>query len=309
MARHARIKAIESGAVFYHLYCRAAGREGEYPLQTREARHKLISLLKFYQTVYQMRVAGFCMMGNHYHLVAEFTEYREMSRAELYPLALKLYKKEKQKLDAWTAEKWAQFNHRIFDVSEFMRNFQAAFARWHNGIHDRKGRFWGDRFKSTLLEDHKAMIDCLLYVELNPVRAAMVERPEAYEGSSLYFREVADDRWMISLEELMPAKTRQDAFTDYRAAVYYRGNVRSKEGQREISNYIIALEESRGFEAPGAYRKRFRHFVDGLVLGSKDFVDTYLQDLRTRGVYLRRRNVLPTGSDDMAMLREQRGTA
>ncbi len=276
-------------------------------MQTKDARYRMLSLLKFYQSVYQMRVAGFCIMGNHYHLVAEFSEYREMSRDELYRLALKLYKKEKQKLDAWTQEKWQQFNQRIFDVSEFMRNFQAAFARWYNGIHDRKGRFWGDRFKSTLLEDQKAMIDCLLYVELNPVRAGMVERPEEYEGASLYFREVADDHWMIPLKELMPAKTQREAFKDYRAAVYYRGNVRSKEGQREISNYIIALEESRGFEAPGAYRKRFRHFVDGLVLGSRDFVDTYLQDLRTRGVYLRRKNVLQTGRGEMTMLREQRG--
>ena len=83
MARHARIKAMESWAVFYYLYCRA-GKEGEYPLKLKEARYRMLSLLKSYQTVYQMRVTGFCIMGIYYHQMAEFAEYREMIRDEPY---------------------------------------------------------------------------------------------------------------------------------------------------------------------------------------------------------------------------------
>jgi putative transposase len=308
MARHARIKAMESGAVYYHLYCRAAGREGEYPLQTKEARGQMVSLLKFYQGVYQMRVAGFCMMGNHYHLVAEFAQYREMTRDELYKLACRLYRNEKTKLAGWTGERWQQFNRRIFDVSEFMRNFQAAFARWYNGVNDRKGRFWGDRFKSTLLEDRAVMLNCLLYVELNPVRAGIVLQPETYEGSSLFYREVKDDRWMIPLKELLPAKSRQRALVDYRAAIYYRGKLRSRSGEQEIPDRVIREEEQRGFSAPGVYRKRFRHFVDGLVVGSEGFVLRYLKELREAGVYLRRCNALTASVGGAMMLREQRGS-
>lgn len=308
MARHARIKAMESGAVFYHLYCRAAGREGEYPLQSKEARHQMISLLKFYQSIYQMRVGGFCVMGNHYHLVVEFSQFREMSRDELYKMASKLYKNEKAKLAGWTVERWAQFNRRLFDVSEFMRNFQAAFARWFNGLYERKGRFWGDRFKSTLLEDHAAMLDCLWYVELNAVRAGIVQRPELYEGSSLFFREVKDDRWMIPLMELLPSRSRQQSLVEYRAAIYYRGNVRTRSGQGEIPDHVVREEEQRGFTTPGVYRKRLRHFVDGLVVGSEGFVLRYLNELREAGVYLRRCNALNARVGGAMMLREQRGS-
>ena len=40
------------------------------------------------------------------------------------------------------------------------------------------GFFGADRFKSTLLEDDRALLDCMLYVELNAVRAGLVERPD-----------------------------------------------------------------------------------------------------------------------------------
>lgn len=112
---------------------------------------------------------------------------------------------------------------------------------------------------------------------------------------------------MIPLKELMFTKTRQVAFIDYRAAIYYRGNVRSKQGQQQIPNYIIRREEARGFDVPGVYRKRMRHFVDGLVVGSHGFVEKYLNDLREGGFYIRRKNPLKAKSGEGMILREQRG--
>ncbi len=43
---------------------------------------------------------------------------------------------------------------------------------------DRQGHFWGQRFQSTVLADWEAVPDCMLYVELNPLRARLVEVPE-----------------------------------------------------------------------------------------------------------------------------------
>ena len=72
----------------------------------------------------------------------------------------------------------------VFDVSELMRSLQSSIARWFNHTFGRRGRFWADRFKSTLFEDEKEAMDCLLYIELNAVRAGLVARPEDYEASS-----------------------------------------------------------------------------------------------------------------------------
>jgi REP element-mobilizing transposase RayT len=267
----------------------------------------MVELFRFFSRIYRCRVAGFCVMGNHYHLVVSFDEYRELTQDELFALASHLYPK--TVLEAWLREKWTRFNERIFDVSELMRNLQASFAKWFNQTFARKGRLWGDRFKSTLLEDEKALLDCLLYVELNPVRAGLVQKPEEYQGSSLYYREVADDRWMIPLTKLTGRGKRKDALIDYRARTYYRGNVPSKERQQAIPDRIILEEEAQGFASQGLFRKRLRYYVDGMVVGGEEFVRSHLERLRSSGHYRRRCNPISQAGGLASSLREQRGTA
>jgi hypothetical protein len=119
-------------------------------------------------------------MGNHYHLILWFDERCPLSCKELMRRASFIYPK--TLLKGWRRANWARFEERIFDVSEYMRNLQAAFAHWFNQTFGRRGRFWANRFKSTLLENEKQVRDCLLYVELNPVRARIAVRPEERIG-------------------------------------------------------------------------------------------------------------------------------
>jgi hypothetical protein len=188
-----------------------------------------------------------------------------------------------------------------------MRSLQSKIARWFNLTHNRLGRFWADRFKSVLLEDEKAMFDCLLYVELNPVRAGIVKRPEDFDGSSLYYRELKDDKWMTPITEVANRPKRADALRDYKSCIYYRGSVATKENQAAISKRIIKEEETRGFRAEGIFTKRIRHFTDGVVIGSEEFVREKLNRLRNAGQYLRRKNPVLHSDGMHASLREQRG--
>jgi putative transposase len=304
MPRLARIKTEEGGA-YYHLYCRTAGLKGEFPLDSPLCRRKMLDLIEHLSRVYCCSVLGFCLMGNHYHLVLWFDKRRKMSREALFERARLLYPK--TLLKGWLRANWARFEERIFDVSEYMRNFQAAFARWYNQTFARQGRFWGERFKSTLLEDEKHVVDCLLYVELNPVRAGIVAQPEAYEGSSLFYREIGKDKWMMPLQDLMGQKKRYMSLRDYKAMIYYRGNVPTKGGQAAIPDRIVKAEEARAFKTQGAYRKRMRHFVDGVVIGSKAYVRKEIERLREQGRYLRRKNPIDQLNGHHTSLREQRG--
>jgi putative transposase len=287
MARLARIKA-ESGGAYYHLCGRVAGMRGEYPFDDKRCRRKIIGFIRFFAKVYCIDVLGFCIMGNHYHMVVYIKPPQKMSRKELRVRATYLYKD--TVLDGWLAANWARFEDRIFDVSELMRNLQSKIARWYNVTHNRRGRFWADRFKSVLLEDEQAVFDCLLYIELNPVRANIVERPEEYDGSSLYYREARDDRWMVSIKEVTKRPRRNDAMRDYRACIYYRGSVPTKENHSTISKRLLKQEEDRGFAVEGHFRKRVRHLTDGVVIGSEAFVKEKLDRLRETGGYLRRKN-------------------
>ncbi|MDJ0762841.1 MAG: hypothetical protein QNJ97_07605 [Myxococcota bacterium] len=306
MARLARVK-FEDGGGYYHLCARVAGPTDAYPLDNAMCRRRIIETIQLFSGVYYCSVLGFAVMGNHYHLLIWMAPKRPMSREELRARASILY--DEPLLNGWLKTSWDRFHHRIFDVSELMRSLQSSIARWFNHTFGRRGRFWADRFKSTLLEGQREAMECLLYIELNAVRAGIVQRPEAYEGNSLYCRELGKDKWMMPLRELTGIAKRRSAIADLKARVYYRGAVPSKTNQRAIPSRIVKEEEARGFKTHGIFRKRVRHFVDGVVIGSQGFVRDQIERLREQGQYKRRKHPIEQMGGLYISLREQRSTA
>jgi len=310
MARVARIK-FSGRDTWYHLYSRIAGHRGEYPLLNGAVRRRLVDLVKHFSRIYFCQVAAFSVMGNHYHLVLRFEAEREVCREELLARARIMYpgRMAQQRIEEWSEEEWEHYRRRLFDMSELMRNIQAAFARWYNRSFERRGRFWADRFKSTVLGDLRAVLDCLLYVELNPVRGGLVVRPEEWRGSSVYLREIGKDEWLVPLEELLHVADRGRAMVEFRQRLYHRGAVPTKEGQATISQEVLEGEAARGFRARGLYRKRLGYFVDGLAVGTEGFIREQLAVMREEGRYLRRKNPIPQLGGIHLSLREQRSTA
>jgi putative transposase len=309
MARLRRLK-VEDGEGWYHVYSRAACEKGVYPLEKEICRRKFISLMKYYGRAYFCDIAAFCVMGNHYHMVLKFDIARKLTKEELWERALMLYPNSKKYLKLWNQKKWEVFAERLFNLSEFMRNMQSAFALWYNKTFKRHGTFWADRFKSVLLGDAQAVLDCVLYVELNPVRAGLCPVPEKYQASSFYLRSIQTDGWLLALDRIFEID-----YTEYRMALYYRGNITTKgtkstKGVRIlITDEIIEKEKERGFTTSGIYRKRLRYFVDGMALGGEGFIRQQIQQVRDRGEYLRRVNPIRQLQGVHLTLREQRGHA
>ncbi len=282
MARLARLKITGGEDAWYHLYACVAIRKGELPLEDDRCHRKLDELLRFYADGYCCGVAAYCFMGTHWHAIVRFDKPRKLSRDELWARALKFYPRSEHALKCWSPQRWKRFEKRIFNVSEFMRNIQAAFARWYNRSFNRKGRFWADRFKSTLLMDAQAVLDAMLYVDLNGVRAGLVEKPEDFKACSAYLREIRKDRWLIPLGQVMD-KGLDGYYREYKALLYYRGAVRTKSNQAVISEQVLAKEEARGFKESGVYRKKLRYFTDGLALGAADLVQAQIGRLIKSG--------------------------
>jgi putative transposase len=65
----------------------------------------------------------------------------------------------------------------------FFRNVDGTYADYFNTKYDQVGHLWGERFKSSVL-DEPYLWNAVRYVELNPVRAGMVDRAEDYRWSS-----------------------------------------------------------------------------------------------------------------------------
>ncbi|MCP4604576.1 MAG: hypothetical protein GY847_29320 [Proteobacteria bacterium] len=127
MPRLARLKVQGAGA-FYHLCSRTAGLKGEYPLDSKLCRRTIIDYIQLFSRVYCCKVLGFCVLGNHYHLLVWMEEPRGLSRKELRRRARFLYSD--TVLDGWFNSNWERFEDRIFDVSELMRSLQSSIARW-----------------------------------------------------------------------------------------------------------------------------------------------------------------------------------
>jgi putative transposase len=69
-------------------------------------------------------------------------------------------------------------------LSLLMRNVGQQFAQYVNRVHGRTGSLWEGRYRSSIVDSESYFLTCQRYIELNPVRAGMVNRPEDYRWST-----------------------------------------------------------------------------------------------------------------------------
>ena len=82
-------------------------------------------------------------------------------------------------------EKVQEIRTRLGSLSWFMRSLNEPIARMANREDGCKGRFWEGRFKSQALLDEQAVLSCMAYVDLNPVRAQVCDQLEGAKHTSI----------------------------------------------------------------------------------------------------------------------------
>jgi hypothetical protein len=77
---------------------------------------------------------------------------------------------------------------KLSSISWFMRCLNQPIARQANLEDKCTGKFWGSRFNSQALKSEEALLSCMTYVDLNPVRAGIADRPETSSHTSIQER-------------------------------------------------------------------------------------------------------------------------
>lgn len=271
MPRSSRM-VVEGESAVYHVISRTAlpgyvlgGVENDF----------LLKLIKRLSSVYFAEVLGFCLMGNHFHLVVRMSTGEAIEGEEINSRFARYHGDDSGRLllpgqIPTLRNKWSS-------LSEYVKEIKQGFSRFYNKLHGRKGFFWSDRFKSVIVEEGETLINLLAYVDLNPVRAGLVERPEEYRWNSLgYHQQTNNKDNFLSLDfglADLKGRKKRERLVAYRRFVYEKGALPDSKG-KEIDPEIMEAEKGRAFTptAIDRFRLRCRYFSDSGIIGSKGFV-------------------------------------
>ena len=289
----------------YHVMSRTA--LPGYVLSDKEKSLMLRLITQLSQT-YFFDVLGFCIMGNHFHLMIRNRKEKNFSDEEILNRLYNYYPKYRKDPDHWRPifkEEIPFWREKLSSISEFIKDLKQRFSRIYNRNNQRKGYFWGDRFKSVLLETGKAVRGCLAYIDLNPVRANIVEKPEDYRWSSIYYRAnfgrnsgfLSDEFYSIfsyygmDIGYFKNQEVEDNAvFELYMKYVYELGLEQSEKGKS-----IDGKTVKKVFSEFKSLAFRMNIFSNGSVVGSSSFVKEFylklegkIKDKRNREIRLDR---------------------
>ncbi|WP_018690881.1 transposase [Algicola sagamiensis] len=195
---------------YYHCTSRCVRRAflcGEDPLTGRTFHHRkqwLAERIALAGSAFAIDVCAYAIMSNHYHLVlrVNIEACSKLSDFDVAQRWLTLYHghplvrywlehgdSQLTKPERSIVEKHiALYRKQLTDISWFMRFTNEYISRRSNKEDDCKGHFWEARFDSQALLDESALLTCMAYVDLNPIRASLAQTPEASSYTSIQSR-------------------------------------------------------------------------------------------------------------------------
>lgn len=126
-------------------------------------------------------------------------------------------------------------------VSGLMISLGRRYVQYINTTYRRTGTLWDSRYKSSLIQADTYLLTCQRYIELNPVRAAMVDDPAHYRWTSYRHNALGQASPVLTPHPLYLAAGRSDA--ERQAA--YRDLFRAQLDKAAIDDIRLALNQSQ----------------------------------------------------------------
>jgi putative transposase len=321
----------ETKPAIYHCIARVVDRRFAFGSDDKEQFRIYMRMMENFSGC---RVLAYCVMCNHFHLLLEVPPRPRQGISD--ELLLKrldaLYSKpfvagvakelaearavvsqgQAKDGEAYVQRIHERFTYRMHDLSEFMKTLLQRFTRWHNHRTERRGNLWEETFKSVVVEDGLASRTMAAYIDLNPVRAGMVQDPAEYRWSSygeamgatgrsgvkakagLVRAIMADKGWQADARHWAGKVSK-----GYRMLLLQEGQEVSKEvvtADGELQKKVLKkgmdrataeeelerLEAARDVALGQMLRWKVRYFTDGAAVGSRAFVDGLFERSRER---------------------------
>ncbi len=312
-----RVLGSDTSDCCYHVMSRTVGAERILDDEDLEGLRIIIRKLALFSGV---KVMTYCLLQNHFHLLLrvpdrerflrQFEDKRAKdgellepegsgeerlmahlatlySRAYINQLREELADLRSRGLEKSAHEFLEKYKRRFCDLSLYVKEVKERFSRWYNRKHQRVGTLWSGRFKSVLVEDGVALRTMAAYIDLNPVRAGIVDDPKDYRwcgyaeavGGSRHARRglcmvmgVAQDSWREN-----GARYRCWLMADGRQV---EEDAKTKANHVKIRKGIPAEIVDKSLKNKGEFRgcerllNRMKYLSDGAAIGGRSFVDS-----------------------------------
>lgn len=302
----------------YHLMSRTTGGQMLFGNIEKEAFRKLMRKMERFSGV---EILTYALMGNHFHLLVRVPERARFlarfekgsvdereallfdhlkllySEAYLSQLKAELAEMTKRGLTDLYEDTIQSFLDRLCSLKHFMKELKERFSRWFNKRHDRRGTLWQERYRSILVEDSDAAVTMAAYIDLNPVRAGLVNDPKDYRWCGYAEALGGSKRARVGICRVLGIsrnKWTETATSAYRRVLLAEG-MENADARTTAEGFQKRVPEKPGIDRQSALdqlkaggklsraellRCRVRYFSEGLVLGSREFVERAFEKKR-----------------------------
>lgn len=326
--RTARLK--EEGRAYYHCMTRIVDRQ--FLLNDNE-KERLCKLMRSMEVFTGINILTHCFLDNHFHMLVEVPERRDIADAEFRERLLAIYTRDhvdivmkvisdyrKADNDELADREKEKYIYRMFDISEYMKTFKQKYTQSYNKRHGRRGTLWEERFKSVLVQGSQhTLLAMAAYIDLNAVRAGIVEDPKDYRycgyGEAVAGKKAARKGLLRIIESEGVAGSWKEISKLYRKQLYIVGEARGvAEDGKALSSGIDpekveqVLKEGGNLPVTELLRCRVRYFSDGVVIGSRDYVEGVFNKYRDQFGAKRKTGArkMRGGWDDLCTIRDLR---
>lgn len=244
-----------------------------------------------------VEVLTYAILSNHFHVLARIPErtlvppeevlrrysvlYSEPSRFR--PEVLDLIKEEVL-AGSETGLAWLEKQRRqMGDLSQYMKLLKQRFTGLFNLVHKRHGTLWSERFKSVLVEEGHALVTVAAYIDLNAVRAGMVQDPKDYRFCGYAEAMAGNEAARRGCVCIMQARNWNEGASDYRIRLFGAACKPREKGETLEPQILEDILNQRGkIPVHILLRCRLRYLTDGAVIGSPAFVRVLLGEEKRR---------------------------